>query len=254
MSGQIRRPVSWRPADGSGIDAAAANGLEKSMRDMAEERLNMVESQIRPNQVTDARILTAMAEIPRELFVPEAVRSLAYMDGEIVLDEADGDRPARTLIAPMPLARLIQLCAVRDDDLVLDVGCASGYSSAIFARLAGAVVGLECHKGLAERATRILAELEVDNADIVTGPLQEGHAPNAPYDVILVSGAIPESPAALVRQLKEGGRLVGVLDDGGVARAHLFEKIAGELSMRPVFEAAAPILPGFERAQTFTFV
>lgn len=221
---------------------------------MAVERLNMVESQIRPNEVTDARILAAMSDIPRELFVPDTQISLAYMDAEIVLQAAEGDTPARTLIAPMPLARLIQLCAVKNDDLVLDVGCASGYSSAIFAQLAGAVVGLECNADLAARAGRTLAELEVDNAEIVNGPLQAGHAANAPYDVILVAGALPDPPVELADQLKEGGRLVGVLDDGGVPRAHLFEKIAGELSTRPVFEAAAPILPGFERPQTFTFV
>ncbi len=221
---------------------------------MAVERLNMVESQIRPNEVTDARIIAAMSGIPRELFVPDTQSSLAYMDAEIVLKAPEGDFLARTLIAPMPLARLIQLCAVKDDDLVLDVGCASGYSSAIFAQLAGAVVGLECDADLAAHAARVLAELEVDNAEIVTGSLQGGHAPNAPYDVILVSGALPDPPVSLAGQLKEGGRLVGVLDDAGVPRAHLFEKIAGELSTRPVFEAAAPILPGFERAQTFTFV
>ena len=146
------------------------------MGDMAAARLNMVESQVRPNQVTDARILNAMLEIPRELFVPQAARSLAYMEEEVVLLAPKGEEPARTLIAPMPLARLIQLCGVDNDDLALDVGCASGYSTAVLAALAGGVVGLECHQGLAGQARQTLAEMAADNVEIVAGPLEKGYS------------------------------------------------------------------------------
>ena len=223
------------------------------MSDMAAARFNMVESQVRPNKVTDKRILGAMLEIPRELFVPEARRSLAYMDEEVPLGTGT-ERAVRRLIAPMPLARLVQLCAVDDDDLVLDVGCASGYSTAIFSRLAGAVVGLECDVTLAARAAAALEELGADNVDIATGPLETGHAAAAPYDVIMLEGAVPEVPAPLLRQLKEGGRLVAVVSGDGVSHAHLFEKIGGDVAHRALFEAAAPPLPGFERAPRFTFV
>ncbi|MGI9385071.1 MAG: protein-L-isoaspartate O-methyltransferase family protein [Methyloligellaceae bacterium] len=223
------------------------------MSDFATARLNMVESQVRPNEVTDRRILQAMSEIPREAFVPPSMRTLAYMDEEIVLHSAGRDAPARHLMAPMPLARLIQLASVEAGDLVLDVGCATGYSTAVLARLAESVVGLECDSGLAETAGKTLMELEADNAAVVTGPLPEGYSEEGPYDAILLNGAVPDVPQSLLDQLKQGGRLVAVLSAGGLGKATLFQNIASMISDRPAFDAGAPALPGFERRATFVF-
>ena len=223
------------------------------MSDFATARLNMVESQIRPNEVTDGRVLQAMAEIPREAFVPSSMRTLAYMDQEIVLHGAGRDGPARHLMAPMPLARLIQLAEIEAGDLVLDVGCATGYSTAVLARLAESVVGLECDAGLAETAGKTLMELSADNAAVVSGPLPEGYAEEGPYDAILLNGCVPEAPRLLLDQLRDGGRLVGVLAERGAGKATLFRNIASVISERPAFDAGAPALPGFERRAEFVF-
>lgn len=216
-------------------------------------RLNMVESQIRPNQVTDGRILRAMATIPRERFVPASMRALAYMDQEVPLRAASRDAPARYLMAPLPLARLIQLADIGASDLVLEVGAATGYATAILARLAGAVVALEQEPALAETAARVLGELGVDNVASVIGPLAEGYPQEGPYDAIVLLGSVPEVPEKLLAQLKDGGRLVAIVADNGLGKATLFEKVSGDISSRAMFDAWASPLPGFERAPAFTF-
>lgn len=223
------------------------------MNDYAAARLNMVESQIRPNQVTDSRLLRALLNIPREEFVPAALRSLAYMEDEFPVAPASRGMPARRLLAPMPLARLIQLADVGPADLVLDVGCATGYSSALLARLAESVVGLECDEGLAELASRTLTELEIDNAAVVTGPLPEGYRGEGPFDVILLEGCVPDVPASLLKQLKAGGRLVTIIAESDFGQAALYRNIGGRTSRRFVFDAGGPQLPGFERENEFVF-
>ncbi|MEC9369541.1 MAG: protein-L-isoaspartate O-methyltransferase [Pseudomonadota bacterium] len=223
------------------------------MGDFAIARTNMVESQIRPNGVTDRRIIDAMASLPREKFVPDNLRTLAYMDDDIPLAASAGGRPGRFLMAPMPLGRLIQLAGVQPGDLVLDVGCATGYSTAILARLAESVVGLECDAQLAESAGATLVELGVDNTAIVAGPLEAGYASEGPFDVILLGGSVPEVPGALLAQLKEGGRLVAVVASGANGRALVYTRIRSDLSHRAAFEAGACPLPGFERPAAFVF-
>lgn len=213
----------------------------------------MVESQIRPNQVTDRRILRAMLEIPRELFMPAAARPLAYMDQDVPLQPGSPGAPPRHLMAPMPLARLIQAANISAEDLVLDIGCATGYSTAILARLAEAVVGLEEDPELVETAAKTLNELGVDNAAIVTGKLNEGYAEEGPYDAILLGGSVAEVPDALLEQLKDGGRLVAILADGGLGKATLFESVQGDVSRRACFDAGSRRLPGFEPAPAFVF-
>lgn len=223
------------------------------MSNYATARRNMVESQVRPNGVTDQRIARAMLAVPRELFVPASMRGLAYMDQEVLVRPAGRDAPARTLMAPMTLARLIQLAAVQDDQVVLDIGCATGYSTAILARLAEAVVGVEQEPALGEAASRTLTELGADNAAIVSGAHAEGYGQEGPYDAILLGGSVPEVPQPLFQQLKNGGRLVAILGEGGLGTATLFENVHGDIGRRPVFDAGASPLTGFERKAAFAF-
>ncbi len=223
------------------------------MNDFSEARFNMVESQIRPNQVTDARLLRALLDVPREKFVPSSMQALAYMEEEIVVAQAFAGAPTRSLMSPMPQARMMQLAEVEPDDLVLDVGCVSGYSTAVLARLAESVVGLECNESLAEQATQALMELEADNAAVVSGPLPEGYASEGPFDVILLNGSVPEVPGGLLKQLKDGGRLVAIIAQSNFGEATLFRNSGGRVSYRSVFDASAQPLPGFEREQEFVF-
>ena len=221
------------------------------------QRLTMVESQLRPNEVTDTRLLAAMRALPRERFVPRKLRPLAYMDEGIEVFPAIDGAPARFLLAPMVLARLIQLAAVEPEDAVLDVGCATGYSTAVLARLGRSVIGLEPEPELAEAARVTLRDLGIANAEIVGGALARGHPEGAPYDVILLNGSVPEVPEALVLPLKEGGRLAAILSSGAnqasQGKACLFVKVGGEASGLPHFDAGARPLPGFLPEPCFTF-
>ena len=223
------------------------------MNVFSEARFNMVESQIRPNQVTDARLLRALLDVPREKFVPSSMQALAYMEEEIVVAQAFAGAPTRSLMSPMPQARMMQLAEVEPDDLVLDVGCVSGYSTAVLARLAESVVGLECNESLAEQATQALMELEADNAAVVSGPLPEGYASEGPFDVILLNGSVPEVPGGLLKQLKDGGRLIAIIAQSNFGEATLFRNSGGRVSHRSFFDASAQPLPGFEREQEFVF-
>jgi protein-L-isoaspartate(D-aspartate) O-methyltransferase len=227
------------------------------MTDFEAQRLAMVESQLRPNEVTARRLLAAMLALPRERFVPPKLRGLAYMDEGIEIFPSIDGAPARFLLAPMVLAKLIQRAAVGPQDAVLDVGCATGYSTAVLAQLGELVIGLETEPELAEAARGALRDLGIANAEIVQGALERGHEAGAPYDVILVNGSVPEAPKTLLAQLKEGGRLAVVLaggvNGGTQGKAYLFVKVAGEASGQPYFDAGARLLPGFLPAPAFTF-
>lgn len=211
-------------------------------------RFNMVENQIRANRVTDPAVLAAMETVPRELFLPKAQRAIAYVDEDLPLDDG------RHLIEPLVLARLVQAAAIQPTDVALDIGCATGYSTAILAHIASTVVALECHEDMATRATRTLTDLGLDNAVVVNGPLSEGCPKQAPYDVILLGGAVPEVPAGLTAQLADGGRLVAVVGDGGwSSRITVVERHGDAFGHRPLFDAATPPLPGFARPPAFVF-
>lgn len=218
------------------------------MTDYAAARLNMVESQIRANNVTDPPVVDAFMSVPREMFVPKTMRGVAYVDEDLSL--GDG----RYLIEPMVLARLVQLGQVGPEDLVLDVGSATGYSTAVLARLAAAVVGVEADEQMVQAATANLGQLGIDNAVFVRGPLEAGYAKQAPYNVIIFQGAIDEVPPAIAAQLAEGGRLVAVVrQPRGMGLGTLFMREHGTLSGRAAFDAATPLLPGFARKPAFVF-
>ncbi|MEN3973639.1 protein-L-isoaspartate O-methyltransferase [Emcibacter sp. SYSU 3D8] len=217
------------------------------MTDFAAARKQMVDSQLLPNKVTDARLVEAMGTVPREAFLPPSLRGVAYMDEDAPV------APGRYVIAPMVFARLLQAAAVRDTDVVLDVGCAAGYSAAILANLAGVVVALEEDEALAAQATANLAANGVDNAAVVTVPLAGGYAAQAPYDVIVLEGSVDEVPAALLDQLNEGGRLVAVLAGRGIGKATLSSRKGGVIGHRQLFDAGLPPLPGFAREAGFVF-
>lgn len=220
------------------------------MTDFAAARLNMVESQVRVNGVTDERLIAAMGAVPRERFVPISRQGIAYMDEDIPV--SDG-KPARFLMEPRVFAKLVQLAAVTADDLLLDVGCGTGYSTAVLSRLAGTVVGLESDANLAAQAGATLSDLGVDNAVIVVGPLAEGYRKQAPYDVIFMNGMVSSVPEALQQQLRENGRLVTVAGDGVSGRARLYIRSSAGFSGRDAFDANIRFLPGFEPVESFVF-
>lgn len=216
------------------------------MADYAQARRNMVDSQIRTNRVVDSAVLAAFAEVPRERFAGSHLGPVAYLDEDLPIGGG------RYLVEPMVLARLIQALAIGPAHSVLDVGCGSGYSTAILGRLARRVVAVEGDAPLLRRARELLAG--ADNTTLVEGPLAEGHAKLGPYDAILIGGAIAELPRALTDQLAEGGRLATVLGpDGASGAAMLYLKIGGVVSGRPLFDAATPHLPGFQKEAGFVF-
>ena len=218
------------------------------------QRRTMVESQLRPNEVTEPRLLAAMRALPRERFVPDRLSTLAYMDEAIEVFPAIDVAPARSLLAPMVLARLVQLAAIEPDDSVLDIGCATGYSTAVLARLGRIVTGLEPQPELAEAARRNLRALGIDNAEIVEATLERGRPESGPYDVILLNGSVPKVPESLLAQLQQGGRLAVVLSSGAnQGKAFLFVKVGEEASGLPHFDAGAKPLPGFAPEPAFSF-
>ncbi len=207
----------------------------------------MVQCQLLPNQVTDARLIAAMGDVPREAFAPENRRDIAYGDKDLEL------APGRFLMEPRVFGRLLQAADIAPSDVVLDVGCASGYSTAVLARLAATVVGLEADKAFAAEAASTLSQLSIDNAVVVEGSLAAGLPDQGPFDVIVVEGAIERRPVELLGQLAEGGRLVAVQNQQGVGRATLWRRSGALTSRRDLFDAAAPKLPEFNSPAAFVF-
>ncbi len=217
------------------------------MFDSAVQRANMVATQLRTNDVSDARVRNAMLVIPRERFVPDAVKPLAYMEGCIAL------KNNRVMIDARSFGKLLQLATILPDDVVLDLGCGTGYSSAVLSLIAGRVVALEEDPELAARAQDNLRALGMTNVEVVNGPLAQGWSKAAPFDVIVVNGAIEEEPTGLVKQLKSGGRLVTIWRDGEAGHARLYVNDNGAVGNRSAFDAQVPVLPGFEKRPTFVF-
>lgn len=207
----------------------------------------MVDTQVRPNDVTDIRILAALREVPRERFVPGSRQALAYMDGPVEVS------PRRYLMDARSFSKLLQLADIRPGDKILDVAAATGYSSAVLARLGAHVTALEQDADLVRIASETLHATSFRNVTVVQGALTEGFKANAPYDVIFINGGVESVPEPLLAQLNEGGRLAAIVQEGPQGRAWLYLKEDGVVGSRPDFDAIVPDLAGFKRPVGFVF-
>jgi len=214
-------------------------------------RQKMVDGQVRPSDVTDLRIIDAMLALPREAFVPERQRPLAYLD--LDLDVTEGGSTRRFLIKPVVTAKMLQAADIQDTDNVLVAGCATGYTAALVARLAARVTATEVDPALAAMARDILAQLGFDKVTVRPADVAEGEPANAPYDVIVLDGATEITPERLYAQLREGGRLVGVFAMTKPPRAMIVTRSHGDFGNRALFDAVVPVLPGLERRPAFVF-
>ena len=217
------------------------------MADYASRRRTMVDTQVRPSDVTKFPIIDAMLEVPRELFVPADRREAAYMGENVPF------APGRVILDPRTLAKFLDGLDLDPADVVLDVGCGLGYSTAVLARMVDFVVGVEEDESLAGEAQALLSEHGIDNAAVVAGPLAEGAPKSGPYDAILIQGAVETVPEGLIAQLKPGGRIGCLFEEGRLGTARIGHNIDGHISWRFAFNAGAPVLPGFARAAAFTF-
>jgi len=221
------------------------------MSGFSSARQKMVDGQVRPSDVTDIRIIDTMLALPREAFVPENLRALAYLD--LDLDVSEGGAAKRFLIKPVVTAKMLQAAEVKDTDNVLVVGCASGYTVALVAKLAARVTATESESSLAAKARDVLATLGLGNVTIRVAAAAEGDSADAPYDVIVLNGATEIVPEALYRQLKDGGRLVGVFAMSRPPRATIVTHSHHDYGNRVLFDATVPVLPGLERPPAFVF-
>lgn len=214
------------------------------MQDFATRRTMMVDTQVRPNDVTKFPIIEAMLAVRREDFVPPARREAAYVGENLPL------APGRVLLEPRNFAKLLDALDIQPSDLVLDLGCGLGYSSAVIARMAEAVVAVD-EEDLAPQAEQALAQAGVDNAAVLTGALTEGAARHGPYDVIVIEGGVETVPQAILDQLKDGGRIGAIFMEGNLGIAKIGYRLDGEIAWRYAFNAAAPVLAGFAAAREF---
>ncbi|MEX5597317.1 protein-L-isoaspartate O-methyltransferase [Pseudophaeobacter sp. C1-32P7] len=215
------------------------------MTDFAERRRMMVDTQVRPSDVTKYPIIEAMLAVPRESFVPDAQREAAYADQNIDLGDS------RVLLEPRTLAKVLDALDIQNDELVLDVACGLGYSTAVAARVAQMVIGVEQDEDMGRDAQDQLAEAGADNAIVHVGALAEGAAEHGPYDVIMIQGGVEYVPSALLEQLRDGGRIAAVFMTGALGEVKIGHKTGGQVSWRFAFNAGAPVLPGFEKVREF---
>lgn len=215
------------------------------MSDFHKRRVVMVDTQVRPSDVTKYPIIDAMLDVPREDFVPEDLREAAYADAPVAL------APGRVLMEARTFAKMLDAISVGPEELVLDLGTGYGYGAAVLAKIADFVVALEEDETLSAEAEARLGEAEVDNVAVITGPLTEGAAKHGPYDVIFIEGAVEQVPDAIAEQLREGGRIVAIFSEGNLGIARLGQKIDGVLNWRFEFNGTAPVLPGFTKATEF---
>lgn len=216
------------------------------MSDFATRRRVMVDTQVRPSDVTSFPVIQAMMAIPRELFVPNAMREAAYLGENMTIG---GNR---VILEPRTLSKMLNTLNVGPGDLVLDLGPGYGYSTAVLAHLAEAVVAVEPDEPLAREAEAALAEIEIDNATVQIGALIDGAPEHAPYDVIVLQGAVEHIPQGIADQLAEGGRIAALFLEGRLGVVYQGFKIDGRINWRYAFNASAPVLPGFGKAREFT--
>ena len=216
------------------------------MTDFPARRTTMVDTQIRPSDVTKFPIIEAMLSIPREEFVPDALREAAYVGENLDLGRG------RVMLEPRTLAKMLDALDVQRNELVRDIGCGLGYSAAVIARLAEAVVGVESDADLVREAQAVLSREGADNVILHHGPLDQGAAQHGPYDAIMVEGAVMALPAALLEQLKEGGRIACLFMEGALGVVRIGYKLDGAISWRFAFNASAPVLTGFEKKMAFS--
>lgn len=215
------------------------------MTDFAARRTIMVDTQVRPSDVTKFPIIDAMLSIAREEYVPDGKREAAYVGENIALDNN------RVILEPRTLAKMLDALDIQPDELVLDLGCGLGYSAAVLASLSDFVIAVEEDERRANEAQEILSAQGVDNVAVVAGPLSEGNEKNGPYDVIMVQGAVETVPSRILDQLKDGGRMACIFADGMLGTAKIGYKIDGEMVWRHGFSAGAPVVTGFEAPRDF---
>lgn len=215
------------------------------MPDYATLRRTMVDTQIRPSDVTRFPVIDAFLAVPRELFVPAERRDAAYAGENIEIG------PGRVLLDPRTLAKMIEALDVEPDDLVLDIGAGTGYPAAVLSHLAEAIVAVEEDPGLAREAEVTLGEIEADNVAVVAASLAEGAPQHGPYDAIIIEGAIETLPEAIMAQLKDDGRIVAIFEEDRLGICRVGIKSGETISWRHGFHAGAPVLAGFEAPRAF---
>ena len=217
--------------------------------DFAAQRRTMVENQLRTYDVTAPDVLAAFESVPREAFLPVMLHPLAYADRPVALP----GKPGRVMLAPMVLARMIQAAALKPGESVLDIGCGTGYSTAILAAIAGKASGIDIDPSLISAAKQAAALAGAAGAGFNSGVLEAGQPGNAPYGLIFLNGASAVEPEALLKQLGEGGRLIMISGEGRQGRAVIYRKTGGNISKRGLFDAAGPLLDGFAAKPEFVF-
>ena len=216
------------------------------MTDYAARRITMVDTQVRPCDVTKFPVIDAMLRVERELFVPREKREAAYIGENVDLGDS------RVVLDPRTLGKMLDYLNIKNDELVLDIGVGLGYSSALISRLSEAVVALEDEPGRMAEAEETLARVGADNVVLHCGALAEGAAQHGPYDVIMLQGAVEHMPDNILEQLKDGGRIACIFNEEALGIVKIGHKLNGKVNWRFAFNAAAPVLTGFERHKAFT--
>lgn len=216
------------------------------MTDFAARRTTMVDTQVRPNDVTKFPVIEAMLAIPREDFVPASRRAVAYSGENLPLGDS------RVMLEARTLAKMVDALDIEPGDLVLDLACGFGYSAAVIARMAEAVVAIEDDEEMANEAQTRLADAGIYNVAVLAGDLTAGNAKQGPYDAILIEGAVEEVPAAIIDQLKDGGRIAALFMEGSLGVVRIGHRLNGRVNWRYAFNAHAPLLAGFKRQRGFS--
>lgn len=215
------------------------------MTDFAKLRTMMVDTQVRPSDVTKFPIIEAMLTVARENFVPAAQREAAYVGEHVALGNG------RAVLDPRVLAKMLDILNIQNDELVLDIGAGLGYSSAVIARMAQAVIAIEEDETLAQDAVSALSDAGADNVVVEAAALATGAPQHGPYDVVVLQGAVEAIPAEILDQVKEGGRICTIFLEGPLGIVRIGYKLNAEITWRDAFNATAPVLPGFEADRAF---